>query len=59
MENITQEDFNDFIEVRDSGKVNMFDIKSVAYLSGLDTDIIKTIIENFDELHVKYVLTTG
>jgi len=54
MENITKEDFKDFIEVRDSGRVNMFDINGVSSLSGLDKDTIKTILAYFDELLEKY-----
>ena len=54
MENITEDDYNAFIEVRNSGEVNMFDLVGVANLALLEKETVKIIIKNFDELEKKY-----
>lgn len=53
--NITQSQFRDFLDVRDSGKTNMFDSQMVADLSlCLNPEDVKEIIRNFDALEKKY-----
>ena len=52
--NITKEDFEEYQAVRESGDTNMFDIKVVAMLSGLDYKQVITIMENYSELIAKF-----
>ena len=61
MGNITQEDFNAYEEVRQSGETNMFDTPRVAELTDnfLTIDQVATIISHYDELNKKYPLVRG
>ena len=47
---ITKEKFDAFMEVRDGGQTNMFDVKAVAGLSGdvLAAEEVKEILNNFN-----------
>ena len=54
MNNITREQFESFEEVRESGKTNMYDLKTVGLYSGLEKSEIKEIMKNYDELMEKY-----
>jgi len=51
---ITKEEFQAYEDVRVSGKTNMFDIRMVEFLSGLDRDTIKDIMKNYSSLKEKY-----
>ena len=54
IDEISQQDYDDFIEVRDSGRTNMFNTTNVSFLSGLTKEQVRCIIANFDELTKKY-----
>jgi len=51
---ITKEDFAAYEDVRSSGVTNMFDVKTVSMLSGLDRETIIEIMENYSDLMEKY-----
>ena len=54
MENITQEQFNSYEEVRLSGATNMFDVRMVSDISGLCRDVVLLIMNNYGELKEKF-----
>ena len=54
MEKITQEQFEAYIDVQMSGVTNMFDVKTVSQLSGLEKEEIMTIMTNYGQLKEKY-----
>ena len=54
MEKITQEQFEAYIDVQMSGVTNMFDVKTVGELSGLEKEEIMTIMKNYGQLKEKY-----
>jgi len=54
MENITQDQFEAYVDVQMSGVTNMMDIRTVSELSGLEREEIITIIRNYNELQEKY-----
>ena len=54
MEKITQEQFEAYEDVRVSGVTNMFDVKTVGQLSGLEKEEIMSIMKNYGELKYKY-----
>ena len=54
MEKITREDFEAYVDVQESGITNMFDVKTVGALSGLEKEQIMTIMTNYGELKDKY-----
>ena len=54
MEEITREQFEAYVDVQMSGVTNMFDVKTVGQLSGLDKEQIMTIMENYGTLKDKY-----
>ena len=47
-------DFVKYLDVRDSGVTNMFDLRNVTALTGLSKEQIIYIMENFSELEEKY-----
>lgn len=51
---ITKDEFKEYVRVRDSGVTNMFDVKTVETLSGLDRDKIMQIMKEFGVLQEKY-----
>ena len=51
---ITQDDFNAYEEVRQSGVTNMFNVSVVSDYSGLNRNQIITIMSNYDTLAEKY-----
>ena len=51
---ITQEDFQAYEDVRESGVTNMFAISVVSDYSGLNKDKIVSIMQNYGALHEKY-----
>ena len=54
MEKITQEQFKSYEDVRKSGVTNMFDVKIVGELSGLEKEEIMVIMKNYGQLKEKY-----
>ena len=54
MEKITQEQFEAYEDVRESGVTNMFDVRTVGQLSGLEKEEIMTIMKSYGELMEKY-----
>ena len=54
MINITQEDFNAYVSVQESGVTNMFNVSVVSDYSGLRKDQIMEIMKNYADLHDKY-----
>ena len=52
--NITQDEFDAYEDVRQSGVTNMFDVSTVSDYSGLSRQQIMTIMKNYSELHEKY-----
>jgi len=55
--NITRDDFEAYEQVRESGETNMMDTTMVSELSGLDRDVIVSIMRNYDELAEKFMQT--
>ena len=47
---ITQEQFESYVDVQESGITNMFDVRTVSALSGLDKQEIMYIMKNYSEL---------
>ena len=48
--NITQEQFESYVDVQESGITNMFDVRTVSAHSGLDRQEIMYIMKNYSEL---------
>ena len=51
---ITQEDFQAYEDVRQSGVTNMFNTSVVSNYSGLSKDKIVSIMQNYGALHERY-----
>ena len=51
---ITQDDFQAYEDVRESGVTNMFNTSVVSDYSGLSKDKIVSIMENYGTLHERY-----
>ena len=54
MEKITKKDFEAYVDVQESGITNMFDVRMVQSLSGLEKEQIMTIMQHYGELKDKY-----
>ena len=54
MTEITKEQFEAYVDVQESGVTNMFDVKTVGQLSGLEKEEIMTIMQSYGELKEKY-----
>ena len=54
MEKITKDDFKAYVNVQMSGVTNMFDVRTVQSLSGLEKEQIMTIMQHYGELKDKY-----
>jgi len=54
MEKITKEQFEAYVDVQESGVTNMFDVRTVGDLSGLEKEQIITIMKSYSELKDKY-----
>ena len=54
MTEISKEQFEAYVDVQKSGVTNMFDIRTVGQLSGLEKQQIMTIMQNYIELKDKY-----
>ena len=52
--NITQDEFDAYENVRQSGVTNMFNVSVVSDYSGLSRDKIITIMSNYNTLAEKY-----
>ena len=52
--NITQDEFDAYEDVRESGVTNMFDVSTVSDYSGLNRQDIMTIMKNYSTLQEKY-----
>ena len=51
---ITQDEFDSYVEVQESGITNMFNVNVVSDYSGLSRDKIVTIMKNYNTLAGKY-----
>ena len=51
---IDASDFINYVELQHEGIINMFDIKGVEELTGLDKEQIVFIMENYKKLEEKY-----
>ena len=51
---ITKEQFESYVRVQMSGVTNMFDVRNVTALSGLNKNQIMEIMSNYGELEEKY-----
>ena len=51
---ITEEQFEAYVRVQKSGVTNMFDIRNVTALTGLDKNQCIAIMEQYGELDKKY-----
>ena len=56
---ITQQQFEAYVNVQMSGVTNMFDVRTVSALTGLDRNQITTIMSNYRELDKKYNVNTN
>ena len=54
MAEITEEQFEAYVDVQESGVTNMFDVKTVGRLSGLEKEEIIEIMKNYGTLKDKY-----
>jgi len=54
MEEITEENFEAYKDVQESGLTNMFDISVVMNLSGLERNQVLTIMKHYNDLTEKY-----
>ena len=54
MEKITKEQFEAYVDVQMSGVTNMFDVKTVGQLSGLEKEQIMKIMVDYGTLKDKY-----
>ena len=54
MEKITKKQFEAYVDVQESGITNMFDVRMVKSLSGLEKEQIMTIMTYYGELKDKY-----
>ena len=54
MTEITKEQFEAYVNVQMSGVTNMFDVKTVGQLSGLEKEQIMTIMQSYGALKDKY-----
>ena len=54
MAEITKEQFEAYVDVQMSGITNMFDVRTVGELSGLEKEEILEIMKNYGELKDKY-----
>ena len=52
--NVTQDEFNAYEDVRESGVTNMFNVSVVSDYSGLSREKIIEIMSNYEILHNKY-----
>ena len=51
---VTQDEFDSYVEVQESGITNMFNVSVVSDYSGLSRDKIMTIMKNYGDLNDRY-----
>ena len=51
---VTQDEFDSYVEVQESGITNMFNVSVVSDYSGLSKDKIMTIMKNYSDLSKQY-----
>ena len=51
---VTQDEFDSYVEVQESGITNMFNVSVVSDYSGLSRDKIMTIMKNYSDLQEEY-----
>ena len=51
---VTQDEFDSYVEVQESGITNMFNVNVVSDYSGLSRDKIMTIMKNYGDLNDRY-----
>ena len=51
---VTQDEFDSYVEVQESGITNMFNVNVVSDYSGLSRDKIMTIMKNYSDLNEQY-----
>ena len=51
---VTQDEFDSYVEVQDFGITNMFNVAVVSDYSGLSRDKIMTIMSNYTDLKEQY-----
>ena len=51
---VTQDEFDAYVEVQESGITNMFNVSVVSDYSGLSRDKIMTIMKNYSDLQKEY-----
>ena len=56
---ITQEQFQSYVDVQESGVTNMFDVRTVSAISGLNRDQCINIMSNYNTLDEKYNTNTN
>ena len=56
---ITQEQFQSYVDVQMSGVTNMFDVRTVSAISGLNRDQCISIMSNYEKLDKKYNVNTN
>ena len=56
---ITQEQFEAYVDVQMSGVTNMFDVRTVSAISGLNRDQCISIMSNYEKLDKKYNVNTN
>ena len=54
---ITKEDFQAYLKVQNSGKINMFDLRNVVKLSGLSREKILEIMTNYRKYKKRWEVT--
>jgi len=54
MNNITKEQFDEYEACRESGVTNMFDVRTVMQITGLEKETILIIMKHYSELKAKY-----
>ena len=54
---ITEEQFESYVRVQKSGVINMFDLRNVTALTGLNREQCLEIMNNYDKLSKKYLLS--
>lgn len=56
---ITQEQFQSYLDVQESGITNMFDVRTVSAISGLNRDECIDIMSNYSAYSEKYNINTN
>ena len=51
---VSEKDFKAFVKVQKSGRTNMFDVRTVSILSGLDRETILAIMDQYNALSDLY-----